>query len=568
MNRIAQNLTKEFALDNGLIALPESEQFEHLSSFLALRRHYSRAVDTNHVVTGAGGDTGLDGVAVIVNGKLVTDVDEVQELLELNGFLDVTFVFIQAERNEHFDSGKILKIGAGVLDFFRPDPRIPRNHKLQEIAAIAEAVFARSSNFKYGNPDCHIYYVTTGQKADSPEIAANLAKVKDDLIATGNFGGVEIYTFGANDIQRLATQIKFAVKREFTFKNAVEMPIVPGVTTAFLGYVPAKEFVALIADEAGDSIMSSLFYDNVRDWQDYNEVNDEMRATLKSQSSSMFVLMNNGVTIIARMLGQVGSKFTIEDFRIVNGCQTSNVIFDQRAALADDVMVPLRLIATDQESVVQAIVKGTNRQTELRPEQFYALNDFSKSLEEYFQTHPEKVRLYYERRDGQYDRTPIAKSKTISPQDLIKSFAAMFLSEPHVAAKSYKTLRDDIGTRFFAQNHRLEPYFIAALCAYHLENQFRGKIDPKYKSARYHLLLAARLLMDPNPVAKLNSYAMAKSCNDMNAILSDQDKVDKLMQDAVSIIDQIVGDDLARDTVRTVATTTAILEKLENKKSG
>jgi hypothetical protein len=38
-------------------------------------------------------------------------------------------------------------------------------------------------------------------------------------------------------------------------------------------------------------------------------------------------LMNNGVTIIARHLQPTGNRFHIEDFQIVNGCQTSLCCF-------------------------------------------------------------------------------------------------------------------------------------------------------------------------------------------------------------------------------------------------
>jgi hypothetical protein len=35
-----------------------------------------------------------------------------------------------------------------------------------------------------------------------------------------------------------------------------------------------------------------------------------------------------------------GSKFVIEDFQIVNGCQTSHVLFDNRDKLDESVLVP------------------------------------------------------------------------------------------------------------------------------------------------------------------------------------------------------------------------------------
>jgi AIPR protein len=80
---------------------------------------------------------------------------------------------------------------------------------------------------------------------------------------------------------------------------------------------------------------------------------------------------------------QTGSNFTIEDFQIVNGCQTSNVIFDERKILDDSMMIPLRLIWTTDDDVIESVVFATNQQTELKPEQLYARTEFAKTLIKY-----------------------------------------------------------------------------------------------------------------------------------------------------------------------------------------
>jgi AIPR protein len=96
--------------------------------------------------------------------------------------------------------------------------------------------------------------------------------------------------------------------------------------------------------------------------------------------------MNNGVTIIAKSLQTTGDKFKMEDFQIVNGCQTSHVLFDQRDKIDDSVKIPLRLICTQDETIIRDIIQATNRQTEVRVDQFLAADDFQKKLEEYFKT--------------------------------------------------------------------------------------------------------------------------------------------------------------------------------------
>lgn len=434
MDRITKALLNEFAQSNRLTHLDESEQFEHMVAFLTLRRHYSRALDTADVVTGAGGDTGIDAIGIIVNGVLITDTDQVDELREQNGYIEAAFIFAQAERTEHFQATKITNFGYGVKDFFQENGKLPRNDKISEIAAVIAAIYDRSSYFRR-RPICRLYYATTGKFTDDQNLSVRKHSVVSDLSGTKLFDSVEFTLLGADDLQRLFNQTKNAVSRSFVFENKVELPPMEGVDVAFIGYVPAKDFVSIISDDSGDDILGSMFYDNVRDWQDYNPVNSEMRDTLMSNTKERFVLMNNGITIISKELRQTGRNFYLEDFQIVNGCQTSHVLFRQRNDLDETVMIPVRLIATKNDDVIQSIVRATNRQTELKPEQLYALTEFSRSLEAFFSTFPDPMQLFYERRDGQYDRLTVTRSRIVTPQNQIKAFASMFLGEPHGSAK-------------------------------------------------------------------------------------------------------------------------------------
>ena len=235
------------------------------------------------------------------------------------------------------------------------------------------------------------------------------------------------------------------------------IPEIPGVKEAYLGLIPAPVFITILTDEGGQ-IAKSLFYDNVRDWQDFNAVNSEMRETLESEvQRSRFALMNNGITIIAKTLRATGNKFYIEDFQIVNGCQTSHVLFSQRDKLTDEsVMVPLRLISTQDEDITAAIIKATNRQTEVKGEQLLAISNFQKKLELFFQTFDDENRLFYERRSRQYNNMPgIEKTRIVLPSALIRVFSAMFLDQAHRTTRNYKALVDQVEHGYSTKNTSL-----------------------------------------------------------------------------------------------------------------
>lgn len=561
VDRISEALLKEFVEGNNLTKLKEDKQFEHLAAYLAVRRFYSDQFDTFDVVTGAGDDTSIDGFAALVNGRLIADVDELDEI-DRGGTLDVTFVFIQAERSSGFDGAKIGNFGTGAVDFFKPEPKLRRNDHIKEAVKLMNAIYDRGNEFKKGNPVCRLEYITTGKWLDDEALLGRIAIIKEDLEKLNQFERVEFVPSGAVQLQALYRQAQNVIERNFKFDKAEALPAIPNVQESYIGYMPASEFLKLVVNDDGD-IMPVLFLENPRDWLDYNEVNLAISETLDSESKTRFVLMNNGVTIIASELRPKGENFFIGGYSIVNGCQTSHVLFDAKDQLDDTVMIPVRLIATQDEDVINDIIKATNTQTEVKDEQFFALRKFSKRLEEYFNTYAGDQRLFYERRTGQYARLNIEKTRIINAPTLIRTCAAMFLQEPHRATKNYKDTKRKVGKEILADEHRLEPYYVAALAYYKLDLAFRTRrIDAAYKSARFHLLMAMRILANNDPLPRMNENKMEGYCKDILAILWDKDKTEALIASAVEIIENAAGGDLNRDNIRIEPFTKSVLTAL------
>jgi hypothetical protein len=558
MDRITEKQLEIFCTEYALQNRDQAAQFEHYAAFATVKRHYDRTFDPTDIVVGAGGDTGIDAVAIIVNNVLVTDVDTIAELAEQNGYIDATFIFVQAERTPGFDGGKIVGLAAAVIDFLRDVPRLPRNERVAAAAEIGTAVYQKIGMFRQ-RPALLCYYVTTGRWQNDENLVARRTIAIDEFNQAQLFSSVVFECFGADEIQRAYNQTRNPVSREFTFANRTDIPPTPGVGQAFLGFIPYSAFKSIVSDISGNEILGSIFNGNVRDWQEYTPVNEDINTTLESAAKSRFVLMNNEITIIARTIRQANHRFTIEDFQIVNGCQTSHVVFNA-TNLDDSVCIPLRLIETRDENVIESIIHATNNQSPLRPEQLYALMRFSKRLEEYFQTFEPPHQLYYERRDGQYDRLGIEKTRIIVPANVIRAFAAMFLNEPHRTTRSYKALRDKVGDEIFADSHRLEPYYAAAYALYRLEWLFRNdaRFESKYKPARYHVLLAARLLLKAAEVPRPNSGDMERLAKEIIASLW-RDDSDELFLAAIAKVDEVAASNMQRDHVRQKPITDALL---------
>src|SRR5690606_12983936 len=126
-------------------------------------------------------------------------------------------------------------------------------------------------------------------------------------------------------------------------------------------------------------------------------------------------------------------------YQIVNGCQTSHVIYYNLEKIdTKKVAIPVKIIVTADDSITNELIKATNNQTKVEREELLALSDFQKRLEEFYNTFTKKSqRLYYERRSDQYAyNNDIEKVRIVNIRNQIKSFSAMFLNLPHLA-KAY-----------------------------------------------------------------------------------------------------------------------------------
>ena len=199
--------------------------------------------------------------------------------------------------------------------------------------------------------------------------------------------------------------MKNPVATEFTLGQRVTPPDIAGVCEAYLGVVPAKEYLRLIVDEAGQ-IRKSLFTDNVRDFQAANDVNRQIAATLNSDSRERFAVVSNAVTIVARELGTTADKVFIEDYQIVNGGETSHVLFQERNALTDRVFIPIKVISTEDDALTTAVITATNSQTSVKTDELNSRAEFERKLEQFFNTFDGPRGLYERRSKSSTTRTP------------------------------------------------------------------------------------------------------------------------------------------------------------------
>jgi hypothetical protein len=571
MDRITRKLLQDFLEAQEMNPIDEPSDFELFCNYSILSNEYNKTFDAKTVTVGAGSDTGIDGIAIIVNGHLVEDTDEIDSLLESNGFLDVTYIFIQAKTSSSFDTKEMHSFYFGVNDFFSEDPKLPRNDDIKKYAELSEHLLENASDFK-DNPVCKTFYVTTGVLNEDQNISAVVNSSINELESYNLFERVEAKVIGANDLGKLYRKTKNPITSKFTFINKVTLPDIEGIDQSFYGVLPFSEFRKLLIDDNGN--IQSIFDDNVRDFQGVaNLVNSNINETLNSELPELFSVLNNGVTIVADSMKTSANSLTICDYQIVNGCQTSNVLYENRNnPKIDDINIPLRLIVTSDEDIKAQVTVSTNNQTAIKKEQLAAMSDFQKNLQHYYASINGEGKLYYERRAKEYnsDRN-IVKRKIITIANQIKSFSSMFNKNPHMVTTYLGTLVKTMGnngSNLFEADHQYSSYYMAGLAFYRLDSLFNsGVIDKKYKKIRFYLIMLVPMIATYDDLPPFNSQKKCERyCNPIIEKLNDEDLYTRIFLAAVAIVDRSGSDVEDKQALKSRAMTDDILEAYRGEK--
>lgn len=543
MDRITKKLLEDFLESQELAASGEAEDFEMFCNYVALSNEYNKTFDAKAISVGAGGDTGIDGIAIVVNGHLVESTSEIDELLLNNGYLDVTYVFVQAKTSNSFDTKDMHAFYFGVNDFFSETPKLSRNSEVEKWAEISDYLLEKASDFKE-NPKCRTYYITTGVVRNDTNISAAVDSSIDDLNSFNLFESVVANVIGANELGKLYRKTKNPITAKFIFANKVTLAEVEGIEESFYGVLPFSEFKKLLIDENGN--IQNVFDDNVRDFQGANNtVNTSISETLMGENPNIFSVLNNGVTIVADSIKSSGNSLTVTDYQIVNGCQTSNVLYENRKnKLIDIINIPLRLIATKDEDIKSRITVSTNNQTAIKKEQLSAMSDFQKNLQHYYGTIVGDGKLYYERRSKEYNANKdIPKRKIITISNQLKSFSSMFNKDPHLVTTYFGRLATNMGSpgsNLFESDHQYAPYYLAGLVFYRLDSLFiSGEIDKKYQKVRFYLMMLVPMIASTEDFPPLNSVKkVEKYCTPIIGKLNDPVRCMNIFKRAIEIIER------------------------------
>ncbi|MBZ0301357.1 MAG: AIPR family protein [Anaerolineae bacterium] len=128
----------------------------------------------------------------------------------------------------------------------------------------------------------------------------------------------------------------------------------------YLGVLAASE-IRRIYEETGDAI----FFENVRDFTGYTDVNQKIAATIKDEPAQ-FLPLNNGIVFSTSSVEEIDlTTLTLDRASIVNGCQTTTTIVQTLPPEGTECFLQVKIVKIDEEPTSWKVTHAANYQNEI-----------------------------------------------------------------------------------------------------------------------------------------------------------------------------------------------------------
>jgi len=407
------------------------------------------------VVDGSG-DGSIDASYLYVNKVLILEEDQP---LPSRSPVEIDWVLVTTQYRDGFSETVLTRMRNTFHDLLRVGEDVTfegvtYNDRLINIFQLFGSVVFRTAAL---NPTIRIK-VVFATRGGTDNIHERVQQERDNLVI---------------DVQRslalAAASVAFVGPRELIEMNRRVRTRVKSLRCAelissengdgYIALVQIEELYRFLQNEHGQ-LQTYLFDANVRDFQGDNSVNTSIRNTLDThgEEAPEFWWFNNGATIVATQAVPQGKTLTLSDPLIVNGLQTSTVIFNykQQQAEPDRRTLLLKVIVPSSDEVRDRIIRATNQQTNIPPAFLRAMDKVHRDIETFFLGRG----LYYERRKNLYRNQGHPREKIITIGELSQACVAALLYRPSVARARPNSIiqQEDQYRAIFSETISLEVY--------------------------------------------------------------------------------------------------------------
>lgn len=563
-----------FARENGL-APDQPETAERFVTHLVLHDLGFSDFDIDQIVSGGANDNQIDALAISINDDFVSTPDEIETIITSrpeNALIRVEFVVLQITMADRWEQGKLYSFAGGVSNFFDDEMLAPENARLAELRACKDYLFDLLKTAD-GPKDVRLkmFLACASENAPDQNISGAQENARRMVERLGLFREVSLGLIDGNRLDELNGQWRRANEGLLRMGGMTPLPPSPSVGRGWIGWARARDLLKIITMERG-GVRPNVFFENVRGYLGADEktspANVDMARALRAPDKAEFVFRNNGVAIIARSAEQIGDKeLRLTGYQIVNGCQTSYTLYEERAHLTDSVAVPVKVVETSELSAIRSITAATNNQTPVGDSDFLSQLPFVRKLQNYFsgkRLRDDTAPLWLERRANELAARRVeTPHQIVSLVDVLETYLAAFEERAHlVHDQGWKAAlpRIDRG-EVLTPGDNAEIYYACAILrwrvsafeAQYMERRKRenaalsaGRRRRSYVyPARHQLALALKIVAAPDlPMIGRPSFrggAFDAALSGLVALLRDDAKAARLIEDADILVRGAIG---------------------------
>ena len=258
-----------------------------------------------------------------------------------------------------------------------------------------------------------------------------------------------------------------------------------GDVRGVIASIDANSFVDLITNNDGKTVKRHIFDDNLRVFLgSKGGYNPNIIKTATSDNNYLFWYLNNGITITCKSFnynkGHTSPIINFNNFQIVNGAQTSHSLIEARrenSKCLNDVVLMVRIYATDREDIVEKVAVATNSQARIQARDLKSNSDILKKLELGLK---EKGYFLERKRNAYKGKRP---EKVIDPFKLGQIILSFELREPDKAKTESDSIFSDRFDAIF--NNGLDiSHLISVFELYRIIENKREEYKSKNESKR------------------------------------------------------------------------------------
>lgn len=260
---------------------------------------------------------------------------------------------------------------------------------------------------------------------------------------------------------------------------------------ALIAPVSAKELVQLNGIED-----QSLFSLNVRASLGNTQVNRDIVSSIrKPELHKKFPLFHNGITILAQKADFQDGKIVVENYFVVNGCQSLNALYQHQTELTDNLRLLTKVIQVDANSSLSDIITSySNNQNGVKPRDFKSNHPIQTRLQNEVKS-AYGSEYVYEVKRGE----PLKGGRVITNESAGLNMIAFDLAEPWTTHRKYQVFDEKHAEVFGRPEVNADRIVLSDVLMEEITariGSLQNELIGKYALTKYVLLYTLRRIFD------------------------------------------------------------------------